>query len=520
MNELKFYEPDININGHQLKVIWLTDAVDEQDIDDTLNDQIDGHILELYPREEDVLPEILAKLDDRCFRQFFKTSLDKFDLLDITSVCKHFKAFTSATINETVNYRDRIIPDICNRPMWCAENFFRSFGKSVLRLSSAWLNDVQCLLVRDRCPYIKEMKCCLFDHQTTDELRPLAARLSSFDLQFYGERLKIGDWYGSDVQLERLSIVLFYGLIVRLPNGLLPKLKELIISHVPLVRGETFFKHNPQLEKISFVRILDCDNPYMQKITFVKKKLINERNMMINIDRIMQHMKSAKTIQFYNEEDEVFTHAIKAIHRYTRSIENLKIHQDYFDDECKTKCIEHLCLLDEVKRLNLKELPITDDDFIRLAKGMKQLVELKIWTNSDSKRAPSISGIRRFMNEASDCVKKVTFIYQASNANYNNPLDENEIDVATQIARVKEIDFKIHLYTKNDILDVTELSVSMPKRKLLQANVVLANNKKIILATNTKFAINWRGKMSQICGILSNRFFFSHFILDRILKRF
>lgn len=478
LNELKLYEPEIVIQGHKLRVEWLNDdfiekeetqSADELLTPDSPREKKEMHVMHMKPPEHHKYSEILNKLDDKLMKIFFKwTSMSECDLQAMANSRKQkMKPVMTQSYHLKANGDLRNLPDICGRPLWCVENFFRNFGECVVRLSSMWLSDIQCRMVMEFCPNIDELKCSLFDRQTTEKIRPLVARLRVLEVHYHGDEMTLGEWYGGNFKLERLTIIMLYGRIIRLPGGKIPSLKEVTFSNVPMNRADAFFANNQQLEKVTFVRVLDEQNPHMHKTSFKQKKDLNQRHTLEQIDDIFKYLKYCKVVQFYNEEDGVYTRAMEAcVKRQVKiPVEYLKIHQDEFLSE--TQCVEHLCRLITLKRLNIKEIALSDDDLKAIATSLTNLEELTIWSNSDSANAPKMSGIRHFMNYAKEKVlKKVLFILQASNGDNRNPLDVNELEVATEIASAMKIDFQVHLYSQNDVLNVADLAVSMVYGKM------------------------------------------------------
>lgn len=443
------------IKGHRLNVNWLNDEVVRKDEIDFEEDQDGENELQFHAPDKHGFSEILSKFDEKVVRMFFKISgLTDCELLRYArEYTTDNKSSKSAVVRGT-----RQIPDICGRPIWCVENFFRNFGECVLRLGSAWLNDIQCNMASKWCPNIQELKCRLFDRETPDKMRELVARLKTLDVHFFGEEIDLGDWYGTDMQMEKLSVVLFNGALVRLPNGPLPKLKELTISHSPMNASERFFMHNLQIEKLTFVQVLDRQNPHKTQLSFIRKPII-QRYMWINTTDIVEILENLKTMQFYNELDRVLWDALTAFYRSKIPVEYVKIHQDVLPDT--TEIVPFIARLKSIRRLNIKQMPLSDDDLISLSQSLNALEEFKLWSNSESKKAPKMSGVRRFVNYAEENLRKVRFIYRLTNGDYNNPLDVNELGVAVEIAQAKDIDFQVHLYSENDEIDFDKLEVSI-----------------------------------------------------------
>lgn len=376
--------------------------------------------LRLNVPDSDSPNNILNKLNDDCLRLIFETStLDHHDLLQLANVCHRFQ-YIATTIFQVRHKNFEKFDEEINSGKSSFEGILRTFGKSIKTFGSAVLNDIQCELALKHCRNVKELKCNIRDQETIDELRGFSERLEDLHIEFADFPVML-DGFGVNNKLKKLSIRHLPYNYLRLPRAHLPALIEVNLDCVRISGNDEFFRKNPQIQALSMSRCIDnrwpCDYNFFGSLRNLKKVEVKQLSGVDDMSILLQAM---------------VKHGIP--------IEELRVCSEY------SRNIDYLKYVGQIKSIQRLDLGcIHFDEFgcqaIDLATNLPNLVDFTI---ASEDYPGDLSNIRRFMENAGNQLKRVTFVYDI-HLSYDEivPRNEAEFDGLAIVAVQRDIDLRM-----------------------------------------------------------------------------
>lgn len=376
--------------------------------------------LSLAAPAQDSPSHILNSLNDDCLRELFESPvLGMLDLWSIANVCRRFHPIATKVF-ETKYKNFENFPTEIIYSNWPFAEFLQTFGAFIEGFGPVRLNDEECVLASEHCTNLKYLKCMIREQDSVDRLHRLFGRLEKLEILMRSSVMSLLDCFDETVQLKSLTVTYpdaFRSFHMKLPKRNLPALTELNICYA-ISGNEDFFSHNPQLQKLSL--ITRTIGRYFDYGCF-------------------SSLRNLRTLQVYdiNEDDDTIR-LLSTIVDQNIPLEQLLI--DYYDYGTDAHLIR-IGQIRTIKQLSIKSLRF-NEHAIRLAENLSDLEAVEFWSHSHEF---GISGLRAFMEKASDSLTKVKYVYRLKREDCDAPPDEFEFNRMAAIARRRRIDLRMNI---------------------------------------------------------------------------
>lgn len=362
---------------------------------------------------------ILNRLNDDCFQEIFESAdLALLDLWTLTKVCRRFSPIAARVIEakhrQFKNFPTEVIPSD-----WPFEEFLQTFGASIEGFGTVRLNDEECALVSEHCPNVKHVSCSLRDQDSVDQLYGLFGRLESLDIF-----MRINAWSLEDlksVSLAKLFIVHLglYDTHLKLPKRNLPALTEIDLRCIP-DGNEEFYRRNKQLQKIGVVVVYNGPGR-------LDYRCFSD----------FQSLRELKLVEVASRNDALELLNVIA----NNGIQLISIQIDHCSWNNEREAFNVLERIKTLQRLDVKYFNF-DNAASSLARNLLDLEELKLSSHSHEW---GLRGMRQFMENAGEKLKKVIYIYRIKFKDCKNPPDEMEFNRMAAVAQRRGIDLHMEI---------------------------------------------------------------------------
>lgn len=452
----------VNINtNHRLSVAWLRDDIFHPffwKVDKSKSNEKCDKLLE--SPAQNAPDHMLNALNDECFFEIFMVSqLTALDLFEIANVCTRFRRIAKQAFGTKFKTIGDFYQTIIPQPLWRIEQFFAIFGSSITVLDcvpSFEPIDTICGIIFKHCPNIRELKCSIQEQQTIDdrEFCSLVGRLKTLHLDFYRSKrsfemnpMNLAQLLHATESIEALSL-----------NGhtcrLIPVLKKLhklvtfklfCAPYLPKFENESFFTHNSQIQKLSFINVFfrfDISTIFASLSNITDLELTYVTGTLNCKDySCFGQLKCLRTLSLCNEIDQnMIKWILNAIALHKVPIESLIVRGVHNYDE---DIVGAIGKIRTIKRLEIADVH-KDCQLMCIAQELLDIEEIDICSYSD---APVLKGIGKMMVNGCSKLKKINYAYKVHPEHANIPLYEMELTTIWETARERGIDLKMTIYS-------------------------------------------------------------------------